>query len=262
MKDSVLQFYEQLAADYHLIFADWEMAVRRQGEILKNLIVQRMGPGLHSVLDCSCGIGTQAIGLARLGYTVHATDLSPAQVERAKKEAASFGVLITFGVADFRVLDTQVAGTFDIVLSCDNSLPHLLTDDDLRQALHSMRAKLRRGGLLLVSIRDYDQIVLARPHGEGPKVFDRLEGRRIVFQVWDWTTDGRAYTVNLFILQQGAQDGRGTSKWQVTQYATAYRALLRAELDVMLREAGFSGIEWHMPEQGGYHQPIVTAKRA
>lgn len=56
---------------------------------------------------------------------------------------------MTFGVADFRALDTQVSGTFDIVLSCDNSLPHLLTEDDLRRAIHSMDAKLRRGGLLL-----------------------------------------------------------------------------------------------------------------
>ena len=140
--------------------------------------------------------------------------------------------------------------------------PIQLTDDDLRQALHSIRAKLRGDGLLLVSIRDYDQIASARPHGEGPKVFDRLEGRRIVFQVWDWTTDGRAYTINLFILQQEVQDGRSTSKWQVKQYATVYRALLRAELDALLREAGFSGIEWHMPKEGGYHQPIVTAKKA
>ncbi|MGQ0548505.1 MAG: adenylate/guanylate cyclase domain-containing protein [Armatimonadota bacterium] len=30
-------------------------------------VVQQMGPGPLSVLDCSCGIGTQAIGLARLG---------------------------------------------------------------------------------------------------------------------------------------------------------------------------------------------------
>ncbi len=262
MEESVLQFYERLAADYHLIFADWETTVRRQGEILRSLILQRMGPGLHSVLDCSCGIGTQAIGLARLGYPVHATDLNPAQIERARREAASFGVSIAFEVADFRALESVVTGTFDIVLSCDNSLPHLLTDDDLREAVHSMHAKVRGGGLLLLSIRDYDRVALARPRGEGPRVFDRPEGRHIVFQVWDWTSDGRTYTVNLFIMREKAQGGRSATDWQVTQYATIYRALLRAELEALMKEAGFLEIEWHMPEESGYHQPIVTARKA
>ncbi len=174
-----------------------------------------MGPRPASVLDCSCGIGTQAIGLAKLGYTVHATDLSPAAVERAKREAASFGVSMAFGVADFRFLDTQVTGTFDVVLSCDNSLPHLLTDDDLRQAARSMCSKLRTGGLLLVSIRDYDRILTAKPRAETPRVFDGPEGRRIVLQVWDWTADGRGYTVHLFILRGKAQEGRKTSEWQL-----------------------------------------------
>lgn len=259
---SVLQFYEHLAAEYHLIFADWKGAVFRQAEVLKRLIVQQMGPGPFSILDCSCGIGTQAIGLARLGYTVHATDLSPAAVDRAEREAASVGVSITFGVADFRALDTQVAGAFDIVLSCDNSLPHLLTDSDLRQAARGMGSRLRTGGLLVASIRDYDRLVVARPRTEGPRIFDAPEGQRIVFQVWDWTTDGRGYTVHLFIMREEAQEGQSAKEWQVAHFATKYRALLRGELDAILEEAGFSGIAWRMPGETGYHQPIATARKS
>ncbi|WP_338020292.1 class I SAM-dependent methyltransferase [Paenibacillus marchantiae] len=79
-----------------------------------------------SLLDCSCGIGTQAIGLAKYGYNVSATDVSPDSVKRAEKEAASRGVNINFGVADFRSLDTDLTGVFDIVLSADNAIPHHL----------------------------------------------------------------------------------------------------------------------------------------
>ncbi len=79
MDDQTLQFYEQLADDYHLIFADWRESVRRQGEILDRLICAAMGDQAQTVLDCACGIGTQAIGLALHGYRVHATDLAPAQ---------------------------------------------------------------------------------------------------------------------------------------------------------------------------------------
>jgi glycine/sarcosine N-methyltransferase len=58
MQDSVVQFYDDLADDYHLIFADWRASIGWQGEVLERLIRQQMGPGPLSVLDCSCGIGT------------------------------------------------------------------------------------------------------------------------------------------------------------------------------------------------------------
>jgi len=34
MADSVARFYDGLADEYHLLFADWDASVRRQGEIL------------------------------------------------------------------------------------------------------------------------------------------------------------------------------------------------------------------------------------
>src|SRR5262245_4778418 len=122
---SVQDFYDDLADDYHLIYPDWKATIEWQGEILDRLIQSQIG-SQGSLLDCSCGIGTQAIGLASRGFQVYATDLSPVAVERARRESARIGVSIAFGVADFRSLATQVEGTFDVVLSCDNALPHML----------------------------------------------------------------------------------------------------------------------------------------
>ncbi|HEX3051318.1 MAG TPA: class I SAM-dependent methyltransferase [Aggregatilineaceae bacterium] len=255
MPDDPLHFYQQLARDYHLIFTDWLAAIDRQGAALNRLIQARRGAPPLDLLDCSCGIGTQSLGLAKLGYRVHATDLSPAAVERAQQEANKLGVAITVGVADFRKLVRQVAGTYDVVLSCDNSLPHLLTDQDLLLAAQNMREKLRDDGLLLVSIRDYDHITLDRPRATEPQVIDDEAGRRIVFQVWDWSEDGTCYTINMFILRE-AESG-----WSTNHYRTTYRALQRSELSAILDEAGFSDIRWHVPQDTGYYQPIVTAKR-
>ena len=60
MSDSVLNFYNQLAEDYHLIFEDWDTSVRRQGKVL-DLIIRNYSDQpavIMKVLDCSCGIGT------------------------------------------------------------------------------------------------------------------------------------------------------------------------------------------------------------
>ncbi|NDJ77986.1 MAG: class I SAM-dependent methyltransferase [Chloroflexi bacterium] len=255
MSDSVLAFYEQLARDYHLIFADWARAIERQGSALDRLIQAHMNRMPLTVLDCACGIGTQAIGLADRGYTVHASDISPAAVERAAQEADNYGVPLTTGVADMRTLAAQVEGTFDVVLACDNAVPHLLSDDELLQAAQHKHAKLRPDGLLLVSIRDYDHLTLNKPRATQPQVFDdEAEGRRIVFQVWDWAADGSGYTVNMFIMRQHG------SRWDTAHHATRYRALLRAEYGNILAQAGFDDIRWHMPQDTGYYQPVVTAR--
>ena len=253
--DAVADFYNQLAGDYHLIFAGWRAAVDRQGEQLDRLIRGRLGARPLAVLDCTCGIGTQAIGLARRGYRVHATDLSPAAADRARREATAFGVAVTWGVADVRQLDRQVVGAFDVVLSCDNSLPHLLTDEDLRLAARAMWSKLRPGGLLLVSIRDYDQLVEERPRATMPSLLDGSGGRRVYFQLWEWSPEGTRYRLHLFILKETA------GRWRTTHAATEYRALRRDELSDALRHAGFTDLCWHPPEESGYYQPIVTARR-
>lgn len=75
---------------------------------------------------------------------------------------------------------------FDVVVCADNSLPHLLTSDDVRAALVGMRRVLREDGLLVLSVRDYDTIRAARPASAPPQVSTTTEGRVITFQLWHW----------------------------------------------------------------------------
>ena len=60
------------------------------------------------------------------------------------------------------------------MLTCDNALPHLLTDADLEAAARNLRAKLNPGGLLLAGIRDYDEVAASRPHATLPNVMDNV----------------------------------------------------------------------------------------
>jgi glycine/sarcosine N-methyltransferase len=255
MDESVRAFYDELADHYHLIFADWWESMRRQANALDRLLADALGAGPHAILDCACGIGTQAIGLARLGHRVHATDLSPAAVARAEREAKALGVPLSCGVADLRSLTTAVTGEFDVVLACDNALPHLMDDVDLDRAVTNMASMLRPSGLLLASIRDYDGMVREGIRTEGPRVFDAPEGRRISFQVWDWADDGRHYRLQQFIVRQVG------ASWHTNVFATRYRALLREELEAALRHVGLTNVRWHESEASGFFQPIVTARK-
>lgn len=256
LKDPTLNFYESLASDYRLIYEDWDRSVSRQGEVLDRLIRSILSRGPLSLLDCSCGIGTQAIGLAKRGYRVRATDLSPRSIVQARKEAKRLKAKLTFGVADLRELGRQVPGRFDAVLSCDNALPHLLTGADLSKALRNMGEKLAPGGLLLLSLRDYDVLLRTKPSFTPPVVRGKGRDKSVYFQIWDWEKGGLVYKMHLFLIRQS----RG--KWEQRSFTTRYRALRRKELTALLRKAGFGDIRWHEPSKSGYYQPIVTAKKA
>jgi SAM-dependent methyltransferase len=234
---------------------DWEAVMREEGATLDRFLENQLGrPGPYTLLDCSCGIGTQAIGLALQGHQVHATDLSTVSIDCARKEATDLGVDMTFGVADFRKLGETVSDTFDVVLSCDNSIAHCLKDEDLNAALVSMKTRLKAGGLLLLSMRDYDALIADQPRFNNEHVHDKPDGRRVVFQLWDWAGDGRRYKMNQFLIRE--IDG----SYDFKHFHTDLRALRRDEVIAAVREAGFEEVSWHVPEESGYYQPIVTAR--
>jgi SAM-dependent methyltransferase len=256
MAAPITDFYDNLSPEYRDNMGwDWESTMRKEGASLARFIASETGKSAPcSLLDCSCGIGTQAIGLSLQGLKVHATDLSTVSIDCARHEAKSLGADTTFGVADFRELEVTVRDTFDVVLSCDNSIAHCLKDEDLDAALASMKSRLNPGGLLLISFRNYDALVVDKPRFNNEHVDDRPDGRRIVFQLWDWASDGGSYRNSQFLIKE--TDG----KYEVKHFETELRALLRDELLGAIRKAGYEDATWHAPEVSGYYQPIVTAR--
>ena len=256
MTNPVTEFYDGLSPEYRDNMGwDWEATVRKEGALLNRFLASVMGrEGPYALLDCSCGIGTQAIGLALQGHQVHATDLSPVSVDCAQREANNLGVSMTFGVADFCELGATICDTFDVVITCDNSIAHCLNDDDLAEALASMKTRLKPGGLLLLSVRDYDALVVDQPRFNNEHVQDRPDGRRVVFQLWDWASDGRRYRMNQFLIKE--TDGR----YDFKHFETELRALQRDEVIAAVQGVGFEEVSWHHPEASGYYQPIVTAR--
>jgi 2-polyprenyl-3-methyl-5-hydroxy-6-metoxy-1,4-benzoquinol methylase len=80
---STEDFYDALANEYHLIFDDWWSSAQWQGQVLAQLLAAEGVAPPARVLDCTCGIGTQALPLAGLGYAMTGIDLSEASIDRA-----------------------------------------------------------------------------------------------------------------------------------------------------------------------------------
>lgn len=253
-RDTV-RFYDDLAEHYHLIFEDWDAAVIRQGDCLDRLLRTLAGPGSKRILDATCGIGTQALGLARHGHRVTGSDLSPRAVERAGREAQRLGLEMELACADVRALGEAFDGGFDVVCALDNALPHLASDADLALAAAQMAAVARPGGWLLISLRDYDRLKEERSRVTPPIRIDAGEETRLVLQVWDWAADGETYRLKLVILRLRP----GASETLV--FPGSYRALSRDALSAALEAAGLADLRWLMPDESGFYQPLVAARR-
>ncbi|HEX4469577.1 MAG TPA: class I SAM-dependent methyltransferase, partial [Gemmatimonadaceae bacterium] len=190
-------FYDRLAPYYHLLYPNWEASIARQSRGVAEVLDEfGVAPG-SAVLDAACGIGTQALGLAQIGYRVTASDLSPAAVARARAEARSRGLAIAFALADLRRLSSSFDTEFAAVIACDNAVPHLLSDSEIGAAFSECRRLLRTGGVLLVSVRDYAAIERRTPdhHSYGTRTVD--DCTYTAEQIWEWEGDQYDLTLRL-----------------------------------------------------------------
>ncbi len=250
--DITQTFYDTLATQYDKLFADWQATTKEQAVILDSLFRQAGFDAAARILDCACGIGTQAIGLAALGYAVTASDISDGELAQAKERAAKNGVQIRFEHADFCALSQTFLESFDIVIAMDNALPHMLSREALEAAVQSMVGQLASGGLFVASIRDYDALLESKPPYSPPYIHKTDKGRRVSFQTWDW--EGEHYKLVQYII-----DDEGAL--QVSKFACEYRATRREELTQLLYAAGCREVVWKLPEETGFYQPIVVARK-
>ena len=249
---SMSDFYDRLASLYHLIYPDWNESIERQAGQLTGIIHERWGGGAKTVLDVSCGIGTQALGLAQRGFLVTASDLSAAAIARARTEAQRRAVAIDFSLCDMRAAHTHHQRQFDVVISCDNSITHLLSDDDLLLALRHIFDYTRPGGGCLLTVRDYDRVErgsgLVKPYG----VREEGDKRYIIFQVWDFV--GRIYDMAMYFVV----DDRNSQQLVTHVMRTQYNAVGTDLLLALMRQAGFTSTErW----DGRFYQPVLVGNR-
>jgi 2-polyprenyl-3-methyl-5-hydroxy-6-metoxy-1,4-benzoquinol methylase len=105
--------YDEFAANYHWLYSDYVSSGKayldEHADILKDA-----GPRAR-ILDCSCGIGTLPIALAKLGYDVTGTDGSPGMIEQAHLAATNANVEVPLTCSTWEDLPAHVTGPFDLI---------------------------------------------------------------------------------------------------------------------------------------------------
>jgi SAM-dependent methyltransferase len=248
---SVSSFYDDLAPYYHLLYGDWERSIAEQGKALSSLLCM-LGVSVDDpVLDAACGVGTQTLGLARLGYNMAASDISRLAVERLQRELVHRGLSARTCVDDLRTLAQVESSSLAAILACDNSIPHLLSDSEILQAFHAAHRCLRPGGVLVMSVRDYAALPRMDPEVR-PYGLQYRDGHRfLAVQVWEW--EGDQYNLRMYLTTESPS---GECKTKVLR--SRYYAVPVNRLQSLLVEAGFVEVTRH---DNVLFQPVLTARR-
>ena len=106
------------------------------------------GVELGRALDLGCGDGSNAIWLAKQGWSVTAVDFSRKALRLGRRSAEAAGADVEFIVADAATYEPQ--GSFDLI----TSFYIQLSPDERVAMLSNMRVALNAGGTLLFVSHD------------------------------------------------------------------------------------------------------------
>lgn len=132
---------------YDLLYRDKDYA----GEAAYvHRLIERHRPGSKTVLDLGCGTGRHDFCLTELGHELTGVDRSQEMLAAAEREKSRFrgpGPAPTFAHGDVR--SVRLGRTFGVVVSLFHVMSYQTQNEDLLQALTTIREHLKPGGLFL-----------------------------------------------------------------------------------------------------------------
>lgn len=150
-----MEFYEELAGQYNDI-VDEASRISAAEEFSAWLA---RSEGARNVLDVACGTGLHAVTLAKLGVKVTAADISPEMLKQAKINAGALAENIEWCQSAMENIAERTSGPFDAILCLGNSLPHLLTDNQLQSAVGNFKKLLAPSGVVVIQILNFNRIL-------------------------------------------------------------------------------------------------------
>ncbi len=147
------EIYDKLMAG--MDYADW-------ADYVLTLADRHGGVAEKTALDLACGTGSTTLALARRGFHITGLDLSARMLALAAQKAGREGLQVDFLQADMR--DFTLSQQVMLVVTFQDGLNYLPSEEDLKQAVKSVYNALSPGGLFIFDINRIEK--LPRPGEE------------------------------------------------------------------------------------------------
>lgn len=125
-------------------------AFNEENSLSTNQLIERILQKYKAktVLDLTCGTGSQVFYLVKHGYEVTGVDINKKMLTIAENKAREQRVDVKFVLGDVRI---SQCGKYDAVITVFNAIGHL-TKSDFAKALINISTNLNEGGLYIFDI--------------------------------------------------------------------------------------------------------------
>lgn len=250
--------YDTFSDDYDR-FVNWKSRLAFEMPFIEK---QLIATGCNRILDSATGTGMHVVELCRRGFQADGADYSAGMINKAMRNAQEAGVKANFIVAGFGKLAEAFSGApgYDAVLCLGNSLPHLLSTEDIQTAVKDFSNCLRPGGLLLIQNRNFDAVMIQRERWMEPQSHREGDHEWIFLRFYDFESNG---LINFHVATLQRTTGNPWS--QIISSVRLYPLLSDELLKILNQE--FEEIHLYGGMNGEIYQPqtsgnlIVTAHR-
>ena len=186
---------------------------------------------VETVLDFSCGTGSQVFWLAKLGYEVVGCDINSKMLKIAKSKARKEKLSVKLLKGDMRTL---AVGQFDGVITIFNAVGHL-TKLDFEKAMGNVSRNLKDGGLYIFDINNLVYLMKDDRITELTIDWQKISGDTTFRDIQYSTIDGdgilTSYTTSCV--------QKGSNRMNITRSTQSLQVYSAEQLRAMLRRNGF-----------------------
>ena len=227
------RWYTTIADHYDRLYNSQRVA--RADPFLQQLFLRH--GRVKDVLDVACGSFALDLPLLKRGYRVVGRDVSEAMLRLARRTLKTAGRTADLDRADMRSL--RLDRRFDAVLCLGTAFNYLAALSDVRKALNTFRSHLRKGGMLVLDLTNFDAWLRHPQNARAEVDYSMPDGTRTaIFAFNDQDLSRRIHHARFLTVVQ--RNGRIDLSFD----EAPLRIWRRQELDRALRASGFRPLEW------------------
>jgi len=191
--------------------------------------------GVKTVLDLTCGTGSQVFWLTKCGYEVVGADINSKMLKVASSKAQKEKLALKFLKGDMRTIKV---GKFDAVITIFNAVGHL-TKLDFEEAMRNISSNLKDGGLYIFDINNLSFLMNANNITTLTIDWQEIVGDTKVREIQYSTIDenGILASFDTYYKQKGSEKPKISRASQTLQVYTT------KQLTEMLQRNGFRVVD-------------------